>query len=162
MKNPSAPIIFVIDENKVYAELVRQYLQIADCTEVLKFTRFEDCYGYLDLEPDIVIAEYEYSSGTNQGMKFLKTIKFKSPETRVIFLTANSDVETAIRAIRSGATDYIIKSKYAPDKLLRKVVALVKYKKELLRNSVIRKKLMTSVSFLLILIGCLIFFYTHF
>jgi len=161
VKNPSVPIIFIIDENKVYAELIRQYLDLVNCNEILQFTCLEECYEFLDMQPDIIIAEYQYSTGNNQGLRFLKIIKSKSPETRLIFLTANSDVETAIKAIHAGATDYIIKSKYAPDKLLHKVIAIVGHKKEMLRNSAIRKKLMASVGFLLILTGCLIFFYTH-
>ena len=161
MKNPSTPIIFIIDENRFYAKLIQQYLNVADYYEILLFNNPEACIEYLDINPDIIIAEYQYISSQRQGLKLLKTVKTNNPETRLIFLTADKDVETAIKAIRAGATDYIIKSKYAPFKLIHKVNNIVKLKKDLLRNNSIRRKLIASVSILLLLTGFLIYFYNH-
>ena len=43
------------------------------------------------------------------GIELLPEIKDKYPDTPIIMITAISDVETAIKAIRAGAYDYIIK-----------------------------------------------------
>jgi len=43
------------------------------------------------------------------GLHFLGEMKRRSPDTEVIIMTSNASIETATRAIRSGAYDYIHK-----------------------------------------------------
>ncbi|MBN2212630.1 MAG: response regulator [Bacteroidales bacterium] len=161
MKSAYNPTIFIIDSNPIYGKLIQQYLEVADYKEILIFTDPGECMDYLDLQPDIMISEYQYADPSNSGLNFLKTIKKRCPETNVIFLTSQTDVEIAVKAIRSGATEYLIKSKYAPDSLLRKVNKIVDHKKDLLKNSRVQKKLMFSVGFLVILVLLLVYYYNH-
>ncbi len=161
MKRALHPTIFIIDENPVYGKLVQQYLEVADYNEVLTFTDAGECLSYLDLHPDIIISEFHHADPDLSGLNFLKTIKKKSPDTDIVFFTSQSDIEYAVKAIRLGAAEYIIKSKYAPDSLLRKVNKLVNYRYELLKNSRVRRKLVASVGFLVILTVVLVYFYLH-
>lgn len=160
MKNRKSPVIFIIDENKAYAKLVEAYLKIDGYSDIHTFQNTEECIDLLD-QTDIVVTEFQNSRSKIQGHNLIKTIKAKNSETDLIFFTSNSNVETAIKAIRAGAVDYIIKSKYAPVKLLHRVNSIVKYKKELGKNRSVRTKLLTLLGLLLVLMGCLIFFYTH-
>jgi len=159
LKSALNPTIFIIDSNPVYGKLVQQYLEVADYKEILFFTDASDCLNYLDLEPDIIISEFHHADPSISGLNFLNIIKKECPETDVVFFTSQTNVEVAVKAIRMGAAEYIIKSKYAPDSLLRKVNKLVNYRYELLRNSRTRKKLMASVGFLVVLLLLLVYFY---
>lgn len=159
MKSALNPTIFIIDRNPVYGKLVQQYLEVAEYNEILTFTDAGECLNFLDLQPDIIISEFQHADPGLSGLNFLKTIKKRSPGTDVVFFTSQSDVEVAVKAIRLGAAEYIIKSKYAPDSLLRKVNKLVSYRYELLKNSRVRRKLMASVGFLVILMLVLVYFY---
>jgi two-component system response regulator AtoC len=51
------------------------------------------------------------------GMDVLSAVLAKSPETRVIIITAYATVETAIAALRLGAYDYLTKP-FSPERLL--------------------------------------------
>lgn len=161
MKSALNPTIFVIDSNPVYGKLVQQYLEVADYKETLTFTDARECLNFLDLQPDIIISEFQHADPALSGLNFLRTIRKRSPGTDVIFFTSHRDVEIAVKAIRLGAAEYIIKSKYAPDSLLRKVNKLVGYRDELLKNNRVRRKLMASVGFLVILMLILVYFYLH-
>ncbi len=161
MKSALNPTIFIIDSNPVYGKLVQQYLEVADYNEILIFADAGECLKYLDLHPDIIISEFQHADPLLSGLNFLRTIKKKSPGTDVIFFTSHRDVEVAVKAIRLGAAEYIIKSKYAPDSLLRKVNKLVGYRYEIFKNNKVRMKLMASVGFLVILMLILVYFYLH-
>ena len=45
----------------------------------------------------------------NEGMFWLSEIKEKSPATSVVLITAYGDVELAVKALKKGATDFILK-----------------------------------------------------
>lgn len=161
MKSALNPTIFIVDRNPFYGKLVQQYLEVADYNEILTFTDAGECVKYLDLQPDIIISEFQHTDPALAGLNFLRTIKRRNPGTDVIFFTAHQDVEVAVKAIKLGAAEYIIKSKYAPDSLLRKINKLVSYRYEMLKNSRVRRKLMASVGFLVILMLILVYFYLH-
>jgi len=61
---------------------------------------------------DVVLLDMNFSPGTNtgqEGMKWLRTILNLDPDAVVIMMTAYGDVETAVTAIRQGATDFVLK-----------------------------------------------------
>jgi len=57
--------------------------------------------------PDIVVTDVQL--GDMSGYDVLRTIKNESPETRVIVMTAFGSIENAVKAIKLGAYDYLVK-----------------------------------------------------
>lgn len=64
---------------------------------------------------DLVLLDYRLPDGN--GIEFLREIKKQSKNTPVVIMTSFNDVRTAVQAIQSGATDYILKP-VNPDELL--------------------------------------------
>jgi DNA-binding NtrC family response regulator len=63
-------------------------------------------------EWDIVLLDMNFSSGINngnEGLYWLKRILNVDPAIVVILITAYADIELAVKAIREGGTDFIIK-----------------------------------------------------
>ena len=61
---------------------------------------------------DVILLDMNFSRGTNtgrEGMQWLETILEIEPGAVVIMMTAYGDVETAVSAIRQGATDFVLK-----------------------------------------------------
>jgi DNA-binding NtrC family response regulator len=54
------------------------------------------------------------------GMEALERIRLRDPEVRVVMITGDYSIESAVRAIQAGATDYICKP-ISPEKA-RKIV----------------------------------------
>ena len=44
-----------------------------------------------------------------EGIYWLQVIRAVDPETMVVFITAYGDVKMAVRAMKAGATDFILK-----------------------------------------------------
>lgn len=63
-------------------------------------------------EFDIALLDMNYTTGATsgkEGMDLLKKIKQDSPRTQVIMMTAYGDIDLAIKAIKEGASDFIVK-----------------------------------------------------
>ncbi len=61
---------------------------------------------------DAIFLDMNYSSGATSGQEgfhWLKTVLEVDPDSVVILMTAFGDVETAVQAIKRGATDFILK-----------------------------------------------------
>lgn len=61
---------------------------------------------------DIILLDMNFSAGVNtgnEGFFWLKKILDKDPDMAVILLTAYGDVELAVKAIKVGATNFILK-----------------------------------------------------
>lgn len=63
-------------------------------------------------EPDIILLDMNYSAGINtgnEGLFWLSEVKKVAPETPVVLFTAYADVDLAVRALKEGATDFVVK-----------------------------------------------------
>ncbi|MCG8309349.1 MAG: response regulator [Cytophagales bacterium] len=61
---------------------------------------------------DIALLDMNYTTGATsgkEGLDLLKKIKKDSPATQVIMMTAYGDIDLAIKAIKEGASDFIVK-----------------------------------------------------
>ncbi len=62
--------------------------------------------------PDVVLLDMNFHAGINtgnEGLFWLKEIQSKSPNTRVVLFTAYADIELAVRAMKEGAFDFVVK-----------------------------------------------------
>ncbi|MBP1614383.1 MAG: ATPase [Bacteroidetes bacterium] len=61
---------------------------------------------------DIVLLDMNFSAGINNGNEgffWLREIKKISPALPIVLFTAYADIELAVRGIKEGATDFIVK-----------------------------------------------------
>jgi len=66
-----------------------------------------------ETEFDVILLDMNFSAGIqtgNEGFYWMKRILEFDRDASIILLTAYGDIELAIRAIREGATDFILKS----------------------------------------------------
>jgi DNA-binding NtrC family response regulator len=74
---------------------------------------------------DVILLDMNFSPGTNtgrEGMQWLETILQIQPGAVVIMMTAYGDVDTAVAAIRQGATDFVLKP-WQNEKMLATITA---------------------------------------
>lgn len=93
---------------------------------------------------DIVITDIEMPE--MRGTELLRHIRQESPETFVIIVTAFGSVETAITALREGASDYVLKPINFDDLLLR-IRKLLDYRALALENAILRQELQRTYDF---------------
>lgn len=62
--------------------------------------------------PDVVLLDMNFHAGINngnEGLYWLKEVLEKFPKIKVVLFTAYADIELAVRAIKEGAFDFVVK-----------------------------------------------------
>ena len=80
---------------------------------------------------DVILLDMNFSKDTTsgkEGFEWLNQIKERDPNAVVIMITAFGDVEMAVRALKEGATDFILKP-WQNEKLVATISTAIKLKK---------------------------------
>jgi two-component system response regulator PilR (NtrC family) len=133
--------ILVVDDEQIIRESLSYVLSKEDYhvdeaeNGILAYERLlEDSY-------DLVITDLEMPE--MNGTELLDKIRSLSIQTSTIVVTAYGSLETAISALRSGASDYILKP-VEFDELLVKVKRLFEIRDLLIENQILRNELQRS------------------
>ncbi len=117
MSIPKKINIFIVDDNKVFALALKADIEetfFAYSPIVQLFETGEKCIEKFKVElPEIVILDYNLNtkhSDAMNGVKVLEVIKKVDPETNVIMLTSEDDLDIALKSFHIGASDYVVKS----------------------------------------------------
>ena len=127
MQNSNNPLIFVVEDNKIYNKLLVKHLESNRLTNVKSFFTGEECLEHMKEKPAIIIQDY-LLEGMN-GIEVLKKGKQISPETEFIFLSGQDSMEVAVNTMKYGAYDYIVKDQMTLDKMIDKVRKIMSVKK---------------------------------
>jgi DNA-binding NtrC family response regulator len=104
--------ILVIDDDKDVLTAVSMLLK-TEAGEVVTEKNPENISWLLsEKQFDIVLLDMNFNSTTNtgnEGLFWLKKIKTIRPEIAVIMITAYGDIDLAVRSLKEGASDFIVK-----------------------------------------------------
>lgn len=104
--------ILIVDDNKsVLASL--ELLLETEFSKILTASNPNRITSILTTTPvHVVILDMNFSAGINngnEGLYWLTQIHALAPSLPVVMLTAYGDVELAVKAVKSGATDFLLK-----------------------------------------------------
>ncbi|GGG34847.1 sigma-54-dependent transcriptional regulator [Bizionia arctica] len=80
---------------------------------------------------DIIILDMNFNglvNTGNEGIFWLNKIKEKKPEIAVILITAYADIDLAIRGLKEGASDFLVKP-WKNEKIINTITSLLEAKK---------------------------------
>ena len=100
-------------------------------------------YFINDFNPDIILLDMNFHRDAicgEEGFNLLDNILKRDPEAVVIFITAYSDTQKAVRAIKAGATDFIAKP-WENDKLLATVLSGIQLSKSRKQVNALKEQL---------------------
>jgi DNA-binding NtrC family response regulator len=117
------PLIFLIEDSLVYKDLIVGYLKSKKYTNVNIYKNGDECVKDMHLKPDIIVLDY--SSEGKTGLELMVQIQSEHPEVDFIFLSAQNKVEIAVKIIKIGAADYIIKNDRAPHNLVKSIEHII-------------------------------------
>lgn len=127
--NPIKYKIFVVEDNVLYAQVLKKHLE-NDHFQVRVFHTGKDCIMKLNEAPDVITLDYTLPDMT--GHDVLNEIQQKLPNTHVIVISAQENINTAIELMKSGAYDYIMKAPDTREKLSNIIKNI--YKTDQLKN----------------------------
>jgi diguanylate cyclase (GGDEF)-like protein len=124
MTSPEArPRVLVVDDSRFHRELARDVL--ASRAEVVCCENVAQALAALDAGPfDLVISDLAMPELS--GLDLLERVQRRAPGSEFVIVTANASVESAVQALRLGATDYLQKPARAADLILCLERALVR------------------------------------
>jgi len=124
--------LFLVDDDAVYLKLLEiEFLQHGDFV-IETYATGELCLETLSHNPDIIILDY-YLDGVEKnamnGIETLDKIKAVNPNTPVVMLSSQDNIDIAISSMHHGAFDYVVKSETAFLRLQKIITRIFSYKK---------------------------------
>ena len=122
MKTQKNLSVYVVDDDKMFVTALTHKLEKFSNTSIHSFETGEQCLETFMDEgkkiipervPDILILDYYLNSTYPEamnGMQVLKKVLRAKPETKVIMLSVQDNMDVAVDTIKNGAYDYIIKN----------------------------------------------------
>ena len=105
--------VVLVDDHRVLLDALRTLVE----PEFEVVGMFENCHTLLDyaveLRPEIVVLDI--GMPVMSGLTAAERLKKLLPKTKLIFLTANEDLETAAEAFQIGASGYVVKASAGKD-----------------------------------------------
>ncbi|MEN6456554.1 MAG: sigma-54 dependent transcriptional regulator [Prolixibacteraceae bacterium] len=111
--------IFVVEDDEWYNRLLVHNLSLIPDYEIRSFGTGKDCLDHLNEEPQVITLDYRLPD--MKGLEVLKQIKETNPETQVILISEQDDIEVVVELLKLGAYDYIVKSRDIKERLLNTV-----------------------------------------
>jgi len=99
--------IMIVEDEKNQAELISRILTQKGFLTFIAGTRAEATEILSHNRIDLVLTDFCLPDGT--GLDVIADIKKSSPETAFVVITAYGDVETAVKCLKNGASDFLSK-----------------------------------------------------
>ncbi|HET8735523.1 MAG TPA: sigma-54 dependent transcriptional regulator [Pricia sp.] len=123
--------ILVVDDNKSVLSALEILLQFEYKTvKTISNPNQISSFPALDTY-DIVLLDMNFTAGVNtgnEGLFWLREIRKKAPQISVIMMTAYGAIDLAVRALKEGATDFVLKP-WNNEKLLATVKSAYELRK---------------------------------
>ncbi len=122
--------IFLVDDDKLFVSALKYKLSKDNAyLEIKTFPTGEECVQNLHQNPSLIILDYRLNGNYPEaidGIEVLKKIKRRAPDTAVIMLSSQDNIEVAINSLKGGAFDYLTKSENSFIKL-KKIIGHLSY-----------------------------------
>jgi len=113
---PSTNKVLVVDDEAVVVNSIRKVLTRKGYAIEEAFTCKDALARVFTHDYDLVLLDMKMSDGN--GLDVLQRIKAKRPDLRVVIVTGYASVDTAVEAIKKGASDYMPKP-FTPEELYK-------------------------------------------
>ena len=104
--------LLIADDNKGVLKALQLLLK-SEFEVIRTISSTNQLYTELDrTDFDVVLLDMNFKAGVNtgnEGLFWLKEIKKRSPGVEVVMITAYGDVELAVRSLKEGAVDFVLK-----------------------------------------------------
>lgn len=160
LRNPRNPLIFVIDSNASYRKIIRSCLKALNYCNIHLFQSTGECL-LAEGSPDIIILDNNQGKDHLTGVEFFRIYRKKFQTAHFLFLSSNTNLDVAVNAMKLGAYDYIVKSKWGLERLIERVDKLVNVYRKDLRRKIIHRITLVTLGIFSIIFLLAILIYTH-
>ncbi|HEY3390011.1 MAG TPA: response regulator [Prolixibacteraceae bacterium] len=144
MQNHEYPLIFIVEDNTIYNKFIASQLRIHKFTRIESYLSGEECLENLYKKPDIIIQDYLLNGIT--GIDVLKIAKQDFPHAEFIFLSGQDNINIAVKSMKHGAFDYVVKDLFAVKKVTDCIDKIMEIQKGILQTENNKKPSIFSFS----------------
>lgn len=143
--------IFIVEDDPWYGQLLMHHLSLNPDYEVQLFEKGRDLIANLYKKPNLVCMDYGLPD--IKGESLLNEIQKRNNDIPVVVISAQEQISVAVKLLKAGARDYIIKDEHTRDLLWRSVINI--RENQTLRQEVdtLREQLETRYDFEKSIIG---------
>jgi len=116
---PEQVKIFVVEDDPVYLKMVKYIAELNPDHVVETFQSGKDVLARIDENPAVVTLDY--SLPDMPGEEVLESILKFNPEIKVIIVSSQESINTAVGLLKHGAYDYITKDNETKDRLINSI-----------------------------------------
>lgn len=110
--------IFIVEDNELYAKVLKKQLENSRY-EISVFHSGHSCLANISQKPSVVTLDYRLPD--IGGDEMLAALLKANPNVHVVVISGQDDVETAVKLLKAGAYDYIVKGPDTREKLVHTV-----------------------------------------
>jgi CheY-like chemotaxis protein len=99
--------VLVVDDERFFREAIRELLEGEGLAVAAAATAAEALEAASDPEVGVVVLDIQLPD--RSGLEVLRALRERRPEVRVVMLSAHTDQEYVLEALRLGACDYLAK-----------------------------------------------------
>lgn len=107
--------IFIVEDDPLYAEMLKYHLSLNPDFDIEVFGTGNDCLNNLYKKPSVITIDY--SLPDMSGKELLERINKISDDIGLIIVSGQTEISTAVDLLKVGADDYIVKNEDAPGRL---------------------------------------------
>lgn len=107
--------IHLVEDDKFYNKFLTHHLSLNPDNVIENFTSGADLLKSIYKNPDIIVLDY--SLPDYNGSALLKKVKESNPDISVIIVSGQEDISTAVKLLKEGASDYIVKNDETKERL---------------------------------------------
>lgn len=134
--------LLIVDDHKQVLKALIQLLE-PEFDSITGISNPNQIISYINKEEfDVILLDMNFSAGINtgnEGIYWLSKILKSDPLAAVVMITAYSDVNLAVRAIKEGATDFVVKP-WDNNKLITTMQTSYKLRRSKIENKKLREK----------------------
>jgi diguanylate cyclase (GGDEF)-like protein len=137
--------ILLVEDNLADAELIEELLELEQTAniEIRNVNRVKDALEMLaSFNFDVVLLDL--SLPDSQGIDGIVQLKKQKPNVPIVVLTMLNDLNTAVKSVRRGAQDYLVKNSLEGELLIRSIRYAIERQRteKVLRQRAERERLM--------------------
>ena len=134
--------LLIVDDHKQVLKALIQLLE-PEFDSIAGISKPDQIIGYINNEDyGVILLDMNFSAGVNtgnEGIYWLNRILKTDPLAAVVMITAYSDVNLAVRAIKEGATDFVVKP-WDNNKLITTLQGAFKLRQSKIENKKLRDR----------------------
>lgn len=111
--------IFIVEDDKWYNNFLQYTVSLNPEYIVESFFNAKDVLANLHKKPDLITVDY--SLPDIKGDELIKKIKDQLPDTQIIVISGQEDVQTAVQLLKLGVYDYILKDEDTKHRILNTI-----------------------------------------